>query len=150
MTLPSASTAARARPPSMRIDGDFGARADLDAGAAAGRGHRRRDRAHAAHHVADESLLRLRAAAEEMKQEPEQRARVIGPAVLAVEAVREDERFQVRRIERAVEELAEAARREGDEVRDLAAAQAPEAQRELQHLAKSREAFLRAGPAAPP
>ena len=32
--------AARARPPSMRIARDFGARPDLDADAAAGRGHR--------------------------------------------------------------------------------------------------------------
>jgi hypothetical protein len=83
-----------------------------------------------------------RTAAEQVEQEPEKRARVIGAAVLAVKAVCEDERLQVRRIERAVEELAETARREGDEVRDLSAAQAAESQRELQHLAKSREAVL--------
>jgi len=70
---------------------DLGGGPQLHADPTAGLGHGRRDRAHAAHHVPDEALLRLRAAAEQVEQEAEQRARVIGPAVLAVQAVREDE-----------------------------------------------------------
>jgi len=45
----------------------------------------------------------------------------------------------VRRVERAVEELAEAAGREGDEVRDLASAHAAELQGEREQLAKPGE-----------
>ncbi len=41
----------------------------------AGRGHRLRDGAHAAHHVPDESLLRLGTAAQQMEQQSEQACR---------------------------------------------------------------------------
>ena len=121
--------------------GDIRGGPQLDARAAAGFGHGRRDRAHSAHHVPDEALLRLRAAAQQVEQQTEQRARVVGPAVLAVEAVRENQRLEVRRGERAVEKFSEAAGGESDQVRNLAPAHAAKLQREPEQLAESAEAL---------
>ena len=59
--------------------------------------------------MADEALLRFVSAAQEMEYEAEEGARIVRTAVLAVEAVGENQRFQMRGFERAIEELAQAA-----------------------------------------
>src|SRR5262245_59577215 len=74
-----------------------------------------------------------------MEQQSEQSTGIVRTAVLAVEAVRQHQRLQVCRAERAIEEFAEAAGRECDEVRDLAPFHSTKLQAEAQQFAKARE-----------
>ena len=114
--------------------------ADLHAALAAGRGHGLGDRPHPAHHVAHEPLHLVLAAGEEMEEQAEGGARVVGSAVLAVDVVGEDQRLDLLRLVVPVEELAEAAGQERHHLRDLAAADAPEAPRRAEQLAQALDA----------
>ncbi len=99
--------------------GDGRAGADLGSELAGRRGHRLRDGAHAADHVAVEALELVLAAREEMEQEADRRARRVRAAVLAVDVVREKERLDLLALVVAVEEVAEAPRQERDHAADL-------------------------------
>ncbi len=89
--------------------------------------------------MADEALLRLLAAAQEMEHEAKEGARIVRSAVLAIEAVGENQRLQMRGFERAVEKLAQAAGGERDHIGDLASAQSAEPEREPEQLGEARE-----------
>ena len=76
----------------------------------AARRHGLGDRAHAADHVAVEALLVVVAAGEQVEQEAERGARLVGPAVLAVDVVREEQRLDLLGLVVAVEEVARGCR----------------------------------------
>jgi hypothetical protein len=97
-----------------------GSRADLDAERPRRGGHRLCDRAHAAEHVAVEALTWC-SPPEQVEEQAERRAGLVGPAVLSVEAVGEHQRLDLVRRVVAVEEVAEAARQEGHHAGDLLA-----------------------------
>ena len=63
---------------------------------------------HPADDVAVEALRAVLASGEEVEQEPDGRTRQIGPAVLAVDIVRQDQRLDRLRFVVAIEEIAEA------------------------------------------
>src|SRR5262245_59987610 len=75
-----------------------------------------------------------------MKQQPEQSARIVGTAVFAVETVRQHERLQMRRLEPAIEEFAETAGRERDEIADLPALQSAKLESKAQQLSRAGKA----------
>ena len=112
ISVPSSSTTPRVRPPrtSTRATGAFVA--DLGAEAAGRRRHGLGDRAHAADHVPVEALLLVLAPREQVEQQAQRRARLVGPAVLAVDVVGQEQRLDLVRLVVAVEELAEAAGQE--------------------------------------
>ena len=122
---------------------DRGLGANLDAPPPAGRGHGLRDRPHPAHHVPHESLYLVLAPGEQVEEQPEGGARVVRPAVLAVDVVGKDQGLDLLRFVVAVEEVTEAAGQERDHLGNLKAADAPEAARGPEQLA---QAFDAAGP----
>ena len=95
-------------PAGLNVDGlDGGIGADGHAEIVAGPSHRLRDRSHAADHVSLPGLLIGITATEQVKQEADRRARLVGAAVLAVQTVRQDESLELVGLESLVEELAQ-------------------------------------------
>ena len=114
-------------------------RADRDAETLAGTGKGLGDRAHAADDVSLPGLLVGVAAGQQVKQQPHRGARLVGPAVLAIKAVGQDQPFQLVRLEAPVEEIAERTGEETHECRHLVAADPAKAAPQSQPLTQAVE-----------
>ena len=90
--------------------------------------------------MAHEPLHLVLAPGEQVEEQAEGRASVVGAAVFAIDVVGQDQRLDLLRLVVPVEELAEAAGQERHHLGDLAAADAPEALRDAKQLAKALEA----------
>ena len=126
-------------PPSTFTCRDRRVRADRDAETLAGAGNAPGDRAHAADDVSLPGLLVGVAAGQQVKQQAHRGARLVRPAVLAIQAVGQDQPFQLVRLEVPVEEIAERAGEEARERRHLVAGDPAEAAPEPQALAQAAE-----------
>ena len=120
ISVPSSSAIPVARPPRTRILATGVPVSDLHPGRAPGGGDRVADGAHAAHHMAEEALHRILAAGQQVEGEPEQRARLVRAAVLAVQVVGQQQRLGLPGLEPRVDELAEAAGQQPGEPVELA------------------------------
>src|SRR5208337_4560157 len=89
-----------------------GAGADFGSEGSRRLGHRLSDGAHASHNVAVEALLLVLAAAEQVEEQAECGAGLVGASVFAVDVVGEEQRFYFFGFVVAVEEVAKAAREE--------------------------------------
>jgi hypothetical protein len=87
-----------------------------------------------------ESLLGVVAAAEQVEEEADRAAGLVGPAVLAIEGVRQYERLDLLGLVMAVQEFAQAARQERDHRRDVVAADAADAPSHPQRLEDAGQA----------
>ncbi len=129
-----------ARAPVAHVDpGDRSGGPDLRA-ELPGRGrHRLRDRPHPAQDVAVEALELVLASREEVKEKPERRAGRIGPAVLAVDVVGQEERLDLLGLVVAVQKIAQASGQKRDHPADLVARDSAKPPADPQRLEQSGE-----------
>src|SRR5262249_44854099 len=103
-----------------RVDAcDRGGRANFNAEFLSGGSERLRYRAHSAHDVSVETLQRVIATAEQVKEKTDGGAWLVWAAVLAVHVVGQDHRLDGVGLVVAIEELTEAAGEERDQLRDF-------------------------------
>ncbi len=104
----------------MRVNiGNWTRREDFDAQFSPGRCKRLRDRAHSPEHVAAKSLRLAIAAAQQMKEKAHRRASIVRPAVLAVDIIREKQRFDFLGLVVPIEKIAQAASKERNKLSDF-------------------------------
>ena len=112
------------------------------------RGNSLGNRAHATHHVAVKTLHIMRAAAEQVEQEPDRSAWLIRSAMLPVHVICEKHRLDCVGFIIAVEKLAEASREEGNELCDFRTRDLSEALAHPHQVGPASCAFERQPPGA--
>ena len=121
ISVPSSKITLRARPLREVDLRHRGRSADLHPQLLPGGRERLRDRAHAAHHVAIEALQFMLTAAQQMKQQPDRSARLIRPAMLAINVVGQKHGLHLLGFVIVVEKLAQAAGEKRNQLRDFCA-----------------------------